>query len=229
LNVESDTVLVYQPELLPSERIDTVFESNPAMAHYLGAGLSFHASAKEHVNLQITEGTELVGQNSWSDVLEISSNPCCWDAAWFIDKTNQPEHLALWVSDGVNTKVLEPQAWGDSIVYDPVYQILKLKHWSSSWKVALVVSPEKSLNGFTSHFSLLPNPSSGEEVVIEQGLGLATCWLHVMDASGKLVSSEKLTFNMGATTLNLQGLSPGAYVFQFETSHGTEPLRFVRQ
>ena len=92
-----------------------------------------------------------------------------------------------------------------------------------------MVSPEKSMSGFTSHFSVLPNPSSGEEVVIEQGLGIATCWLNVMDATGKLVTSEKLSFDMGATTLNLQGLSPGAYVFQFETSQGTEQLRFVRQ
>ena len=226
---ESDTVLYFQPELLPSERIDTVFESNPTMAHYLGAGLSFHASEKESVNLRITEVAEIVDLNPWSEVLEISSNQCFWDASWFIDKTNQPEGLALWVSDGVITKVLESATWGDSILYDPAYQIVKLKHWTSSWKVALVVSPEKSMSGFTSHFSVLPNPSSGEEVVIEQGLGIATCWLNVMDATGKLVTSEKLSFDMGATTLNLQGLSPGAYVFQFETSQGTEQLRFVRQ
>jgi hypothetical protein len=227
--VESDTLLVYQPELLPSERIDTVFESNPATAHYLGAGLSFHSSAKENVNLRITEVAEIVELNPWSEVLEISTNPCCWDAAWFIDKCQQPERLALWVSDGVHTKVLESEAWGDSIVYDPEYQILKLKHWSASWKVALITSPRNSMNGLSSNFSVLPNPSSGEKVVIAQGLGLATCWFRAIDGTGKLVVSEQLTFDMGATTLNLQGLSPGAYVFQFETSQGTEQLRFVRQ
>jgi hypothetical protein len=226
---ESDTLLVFQPELIQNERIDRVFESNPTIAHYLGAGSSFHGSEYEQVNLRITEGTELVDQNSWSDILDISSNQCCWDLAWFIDKTDQPDRLALWVSNGVKTMVLDSEAWGDSIAYDPAYQILKLKHWSSSWKVALVVSPKKSLSGDGVHFSVLPNPGSGEEVVISQRLGTETCSLKIIDGTGKVVLSKQLEFDMGATTLlNLHGILPGTYVFQFETVKRTEQVRFVR-
>ena len=94
----------------------------------------------------------------------------------------------------------------------------------------IVVSGTK--NGIAgASLKLYPNPTPTGQVTLElTGYRLAT-QLTVLDALGRVVTSELLPANTGTTThaLNLTGVATGVYLLRLSNTDGVETRRLVRE
>lgn len=228
-NISSDTILTLEPEKSSIDLIDTLVTNQYARGHYLGGNVSIDLVNNTLMHVQKTEAMSDSLYEIWGETLELSNNQSDYSVSWILDHPNLPENFLVKVVTDENTVYLNSNQFGDSIVFERDYQVLKLLGWKNAAAITLVFEILENTNSELEDFVLFPNPNSDATVYIYLKDLSEGQTLKIYDLKGSIVKTISLEENgKDVSNVDISLLSKGIYYFEVNVGGTRRVKSFVR-
>ncbi len=228
-NIDSDTLLTLAPEKSSTQWFDTLVTNGEARGHYLGGNVSVDLAANTYMHIGKTEAKPDSSYQTWSETLLLSENQSAYTVSWILDYPSLPEAFLVKVVANGNTVYLNGNQFGDSVVFDRAYQVLKLVGWKNAAEVTLVQGNMESNASEPEDFVVFPNPSSEATVYVYLKDLSEGQTLQIYDLKGNMVKTITLQGNgKEISDVEISLLPKGIYFFEVKVD-GTRNVRtFVK-
>jgi hypothetical protein len=186
-------------------------------------------AANTYMHIGKTEAKPDSTYQTWSETLLLSENQSAYTVSWILDYPSLPEAFLVKVVINGNVVYLNGNQFGDSIVFDRAYQVLKLAGWKNSAEVTLVQGNMESNASEPEDFVVFPNPSSEATVYVYLKDLSEGQTLQIYDLKGNMVKTITLQGNgKEISDVEIALLPKGIYFFEVKVD-GTRNVRtFVK-